>query len=224
MRLSSSEVGWASTVIAMFPAGSSDRWFWSEDALPPLAFCVHALVHDGLQVPPFDRHPDGDGALRGRGMDAQTWRTWVSAAVAAQARFSARLREPGELAGRAALATLAAAASAPTALCPGTPELRTRLAELWADYQPAGERWKWRMTTGPRGARNRLTPHEQRWLWKALLPFHDRLPTISVFLVDYPSPLVMAVPPTTCLIAPDGTSAAYARQILAAAEQLAAAR
>ncbi len=78
------------------------------------------------------------------------------------------------------------------------------------------------MTSGPRGVRNRLTPHEQRSLWKALLPVHDRLPTISIFLVDYPVPVVMAMPPTTCLIAPDDASAAYTTQVVAAAEQLAA--
>lgn len=80
------------------------------------------------------------------------------------------------------------------------------------------------MTGGPRGVRNRLAPHAQRWLWKALVPFHDRLSTISVFLVDYPVPVVRAVPPTTCLIAPATGSADYARQVLAAAEQLAPAR
>lgn len=58
--------------------------------------------------------------------------------------------------------------------------------------------------------------------WKALLPFHDRLPTLSVFLVDYPVPVVMAVPPTTCLIAPGGASAEYVSQVVAAAGQLAA--
>ena len=78
------------------------------------------------------------------------------------------------------------------------------------------------MSSGPRGVRNRLKPHEQRRLWKALLPVHDRLPTISVFLVDYPVPVVMALPPTTCLIAPDDASAAYVGQVVDAAGQLAA--
>ena len=96
--------------------------------------------------------------------------------------------------------------------------------ELWVDYQPEGERWKWDMTSGPRSVRNRLAPHAQRWLWKALVPFHDRLPTISVFLVDYAAPVVVVVPPTTCLIAPASASADYARQVLAAAEQLALGR
>jgi hypothetical protein len=28
----------------MFVAGSTDRWSWSEDAEPAVAFCIHALV------------------------------------------------------------------------------------------------------------------------------------------------------------------------------------
>ena len=68
---------------------------------------------------------------------------------------------------------------------------------------------------GPRGVRNRLTPHDQRSLWKALLPVHDRLPMISVFLVDYPVPVVMAVPAGDWLLArepcgPGGHSATRA--------------
>lgn len=208
----------------MFQSGSTDRWHWSEDAFPPLAFCVHALVRDGLKVPPFDRHPGGDQGLRERGLDAETWRMWVSEVVGARGQLSVSVREHDWLAERAALATLAEAAWAPAALCPGTPELRARLEELWMDYQPEGERWKWRMTGGSGGTGNRLTPQEGRRLWNGLLPFHDRLPTISVFLVDYPTPVVMAVPPTTCLIAPGSASVEYVRQVVAAAEQLAAAR
>jgi hypothetical protein len=217
-------VSWASAVLALFRAGPSDGWFWSEDASPPIAFCVHALVQDGLRVRPFDRHPEGDGTLRARELDAHTWNAWLSAVVAAQSRLSGRVGAPDWPPDRAGLATLVEAASAPVALCPGTPELRVRLGELWVEYQPIGERWKWDLTSGPRGVRNRLAPGEQRWLWKALVPFHDRLPTLSVFLVDYPVPVVMPRPPATCLIAPADTSADYARQVLSAAELLAAAR
>ena len=50
----------------MFLDESTDRWFWSEDVNVAVDFCVPALRHDGLRVPPFDRHPDGDGTLRSR--------------------------------------------------------------------------------------------------------------------------------------------------------------
>jgi hypothetical protein len=50
-----------------------------------------------------------------------------------------------------------------------------------------------------------------------------RLPTISVFLVDYPVPVVMALPPTTCLITSGDGPEAYGRQVLEAVTQLSAA-
>lgn len=44
---------------------------------PAIDFCVWVLEQDGLRVPPFDQHPDGDGSLRSRGMTAEAWRAWI---------------------------------------------------------------------------------------------------------------------------------------------------
>lgn len=215
-------------MVTMFLAGSTDRWHWSEDAVPALAFCVHALVHDGLQVRPFDRHPDGDGGLQALGLVAELWREWVATVLRQQAimaEYGRHIHTELDRSERRAMALGAfEVLRRPGAFCPGSADLRARLDELWTTYAPTGEAWQRRMTTGPRGIRNRLAPHEQRRLWKALLPLHDRLPTISVFLVDYPTPAVMALPPTTCLIAPAGTSGDYLGQVLAAAVQLGAGR
>lgn len=68
-----------------------------------------------------------------------------------------------------------------------------------------------------------FAPRHERWLWRALMPFHERLPTLSIFLIDYPVPVVMTVPSVSCVIArdrsdPDGST--YAQQVLAAAKQL----
>ena len=41
-----------------------------------------------------------------------------------------------------------------------------------------------------------------RELWQALAPFRDRLAPLSVFLVEYPQPVVMPLPPATSLISP----------------------
>jgi hypothetical protein len=208
----------------MFVAGSTDRWSWSEDAVLPVAFCVHALVHDGLTVPPFDQHPDGDGTLREAGLDASMWREWVGAVFRQWAVLSAAVRDVAGVPGQGDLLASARAAGelfrSPGSFCPGSPNLQRRLNDLWIAYQPLGEVWKERMTVGEDGVRHRL---EGRWLWNALLPFHDRLPTISVFLVAYPVPVVMALPPTTCLIAPGDGPDAYGRQVLDAASQLSAA-
>jgi hypothetical protein len=205
----------------MFIVGSTDLWSWSEDAFPPLGFCVRALVHDGLSVPPFDRHPDGDASLRDAGLDAVMWREWLGSVLRQRTVLSAvatdldgrRHRKDLFAATRAAGEVLIA----PGSFCPGSPELQRRLNELWVEYQPLGEVWKERMTSGEEGVRHR---HRGRWLWNALRPFHDRLPTISVLLVAYPVPVVMALPPTTCLIAPGHGSEAYGRQVVEAANQL----
>lgn len=207
----------------MFQIGSNARWYWSEDACPPLDFCVRALRRDGLRVEPFDQHPDGDRSLREHGLDAAAWRAWVGAVVEAQGRLGAHIRDPERRAEQATLAALAHTAVTPAPLCPGTPALRARLDELWTGYQPEGERWKQGLTRGKR--QDRVAPRHERWLWQALVPLHGRLATLSVFLVDYPMAAVMLVPPTTCLIAPehaDRGGEAYTRMVWRAAEELAA--
>src|SRR5690348_7353664 len=40
-------------------------------------FCIWALEVDGLHVPPFDLHPDGDGSLRAAGLTAEDWQSWL---------------------------------------------------------------------------------------------------------------------------------------------------
>jgi hypothetical protein len=211
-------------VVALLLVDSADRWHWSEDASSAIAFCVHALVRDGLRVVPFDQHGEGDGSLRSLGLDAPAWREWVLAVLGAQTTLSdstrQRTHDPEQ---RASALAAVQMLDRPGYLCPGAAALRERLDELWTAYAPLGEAWRQDITTGERGVRNRLSPHEQRWLWKALLPFHERLPTIAVFLVEYVTPVVMALPQTTCLVAPASASADYARQVLNATQQLAAA-
>lgn len=207
----------------MFLPASGDPWSWSEDAFPSVAFCVEALVHDGLIVPPFDQHHDGDGSLRRVGLDVATWREWVLALVRQRSILSTVARDLARGHDRDELVATARAAgevlTAPGSLCPGPRELPKRLNTLWVEYQPMGEAWKRQMTTGEGGVRHRSTG---RALWNALVPFHGRLPTLSVFLVAYPVPTVMALPPTTCLIAPAHGSDAYGRQVVEAARMLSA--
>jgi hypothetical protein len=205
----------------MFLAGSTEQWWWSEDTFPPLGFCVRALVHDGLAVPPFDQHPEGDGSLREAGLNATMWREWLGSVLRQRTLLSAVSANIDGGVDQKELVTAARAAgevlTSPGSFCPGSPELGRRLDELWVQYQPLGDVWKERMTSGEEGVRHR---HRGRWLWNALLPFHDRLPTISVLLVAYPVPVVLALPPTTCLIAPAQGPDAYGRQVVEAANQL----
>ena len=198
--------------------GSSDEWHWSSDAFPPVAFCVRALVLDGLTVPPFDRHPNGDGRLQGLGLDAQTWGAWLAAILRQHATIDEHARTPGAPESRGSMLAAAEVVRKPGSFCPGPVKLQGRLDELFADYGPSGEAWKWRMSDA---RRRHGSGRQQRALWNALVPFHDRLPTLVVFLVDYVEPLMMPLPPNTCLIAPGADSEEFGRQVLAAATALA---
>ncbi len=106
----------------------------------------------------------------------------------------------------------------PCSFCPGPDSLRARLNELWDDYAPAGEDWKRQISPvqrlhGPR--------RQQRALWNALTPFHGRLAPLTVYLVEYLEPVVMPVPPATCLIAPAKDPEEYASRLVAVATSLA---
>lgn len=211
----------------MFPLDSTDRWSWSEDAFEPLDFCVRALVLDGLRVPPFDRHGDGDGTLQASGLNVPSWREWVETVILHRTALSTAAVDFGRNGDRERLVASARKAGAALQtigfLCPGSRRLQQRLNELWIAYQPLGDAWKRRMTIGEEGAPRRFAADGQRRLWNALVPFHDRLATLSVFLVDYPDPVVMALPPTACLISPSRDPDVYGRQVLDGAIQLAAA-
>jgi hypothetical protein len=207
----------------LFLAGSTDQFHWTEDAFPPLDFCVQTLKRDGLRIHPFDEHPDGDSSLRNRGLNAEVWRQWVASVITHSELLSQVPASPAD--GRTDprfLAEVAEFLRRPSSACPGSDGLRGRLDEMWAEYEPTADAWK-RAITGPEGVRRMGRPADQRRRWQALQPFHSRVATIQVFLVSYPAPVVMASSPTACLIAPDRNPAAYTQQVVAAAKLLAAA-
>ncbi|MGH2407258.1 MAG: hypothetical protein ACRDF7_04150 [Candidatus Limnocylindrales bacterium] len=140
-------------------------------------------------------------------MDQDLWRRWVASVVQAQADLDAAGallavqmagREPHQPnpADAARAGAFAQQLRRPGDLCPGSGLLHERLEELWAEYRGRGDLFTRRMNEP--AATHRRSAH----LWELLEPFHDRLPSLSVFLVDYPSPVVMPVPPAACLISP----------------------
>jgi hypothetical protein len=209
----------------MLLAGSRDRWSWEEDAFPPVAFCIRALVLDGLRVSPFDRHAEGDAELRKLGLDATLWHQWLNSILRQRATLSDLAKVPGPERERDSAFQAARAAGEilrkPGSFCPGPIQLQARLDQLWEAYAPIGETWKWRVSdVGKRVGSGR----QQRALWQALTPFQERLPTFSVLLVDYPKPTVMPLPPGACLIAPAADPEEYRRQVVGAARGLATQR
>jgi hypothetical protein len=210
----------------VIPFGSSDDWAFGTDSYPPLWFCVRVLLHDGLRVPPFHQHPDGDGRLRALGLDATMWREWVDS-VLQQHRvmgdFASALKPnepPPSDAERQRIMTAARVLVRPGAFCPGSEELRSELDDLFVPLYQVGEDWKTRTITSMSDLLG--SGQQYRELWNALTPFHDRLPNFEVFLVEYPAPAVMLVPPMTGIIAPALDATGYGRQVVEAASVLAA--
>lgn len=110
----------------------------------------------------------------------------------------------------------------PAGLCPGDERLRAALDEMWISHQADLDVWKRSMTSGPLAQQRRGSGREARDQWKALAAVRERLPTLSVLVVDYPVPTVMTVPPTTLLIAPAIGATAYTDQLVAGALALTA--
>lgn len=61
----------------MFKVGTEADWFCSYGLDLNIDFCFWILEVDGLHVPPFTHHAEGNGALRALGMDATSWLTWT---------------------------------------------------------------------------------------------------------------------------------------------------
>ncbi len=122
----------------------------------------------------------------------------------------------------------------------GDPAVGARLADLWTRYHPPVEdeddargfraspsqAWRRRVLEGTAVETRppHLPPAEARRLWRDLRPFRARLPTLRVYLVDYPSPVSHTVPPVSVILGAGDEaldSAGYAAAVLRAAGVLA---
>lgn len=211
----------------MIPAGarpgSQEAWTWGEDAFPPIDFAVQALVRDGMSVPPFDSHADGDRTLTAGGLTPEAWLAWVSALIALNSSMGEFATLGGEDLPAESLArgrALGEQMMEPWSVIDAPDRVRVRLHQLWDKYRRATRAREQPLALGDRGGR-RLDARMRRSLWKDLSHLYDRLPTLTVLLVDYPTPAVMPVPPTTAVIAPAPDPAGYADQIRLGARQLA---
>lgn len=178
----------------------------------------------GCMSPRSTSIPRGDASLRANGLDPESWWTWLTGVLEVHGRLRAlsSANDPTEF-NRRQITEAFDAFSAPFGLCRGSTELQVRLEDLWAEYVPTGQRWEESLTGGRTGRMSRLLTRPARQIWKGLLPYHERLATLQVYLVDYPATAVLTVPPVTCVIAPGtGDPGGFARQVISAAETLAA--
>ncbi len=77
---------------------NGDPWHFRADVGHQANFAVWLLMRDGLRVPPFDRHPDGDRTLRSAGLNAVRW--WMLAIGEWEPRFPEPLEQRLEELGR----------------------------------------------------------------------------------------------------------------------------
>lgn len=159
-----------------------------------LDFCVWILERDGLRVPPFDRHPDGDGTLRAGELTAEAWRAWFDRVVAAVGAFSAALPRNDDDAWPPF--------PNPVALWDGAPAVAARLAELDAAYDAVSNERK--DASAHFWWPGRPDDDESTRLWETLAPYHRRLPPLTVVYVAYPGPARLLVPPATVVLAAAG--------------------
>ena len=181
----------------MYLQGTSP-WSLHADLQLGINFCVWVLQRDGLAVPPFDRHPPGDGSLQAVGLDAERWLSWFTETVIGQ-------RSPAN----------------PSLARIGTPLLQQRLQELWQRYLPGAKDWR-------RSSREKVreifsSPEEHSRLWDDLIPFQRSLPEMRIFCVQYPHVVSFVVPPVSVVLGSNEESRSTSearRHILQAAEKL----
>ena len=59
-------------------------WRIDQSFNPYVDFCIWVLEIDGLRVPPFDQHPEGNRILQNQGLNADSWQKWLTTVVALQ--------------------------------------------------------------------------------------------------------------------------------------------
>lgn len=192
-------------------------------------FCFLVLEVDGLHVSPFDRHPEGDGSLRERGLDGPGWETWLDAVVHAQARLHAIENAPMFRAVQAwERGTLPASpgftederrmvqtlgSRNPSSLWTGEPAVGTALGHLWNRYA----------TLRPNAGMGLQRPIGTPEFQGAIEPYVQRLFQLDVVLVDYPGLVASAITPNTVVVGVRGATLppeAYQDAIVQAAAQL----
>lgn len=62
----------------MFRLGEENPWFFHTETDRNVDFCIWVLEVDGLRVPPFEYHAEGNGSLRAAGLDEESWQEWVT--------------------------------------------------------------------------------------------------------------------------------------------------
>ena len=181
---------------------SRNSWTFSYGFNMMVDFCTWVLEVDGLHVPPFDQHSEGDGSLRAAGLDAEAWQSWLMRVVNLQYEQQQAHQRPrtDPLNPQFDLrSVLIPEALNPPIAWTGNDAVRSRLAELWAQYGPLSNE---RNKAEARLARKRqqLETEQRINLWGELSLYHSRIPTLIVHMVQYEQPINYLIPPVSVIM------------------------
>lgn len=192
----------------MLRVGMENSWTYGCETSMGVDFCLWVLEIDGLRVAPFDRHPDGDAALRQAGLTAQAWQAWFDAVVAFESSESSleRVSPPVESgAGSPARTTPPVAwpdmrtrITKTVELWAGAPAVGALLAQMWERYGPLSSGRRARVSSFLGGFAH---SDGRRALWQDLAPYHARLPFLKAYLVAYPAQILHPIPPASFVVA-----------------------
>ena len=204
---------------------SRDSWSYQARSEPTLDFCLWVLQVDGLHVPPFDQHPDGDGSLRCLGLTVPDWQSWFSRVInplqkerdveqLRQQELAAYLKASGisdleQLRQRYQAEQLKISTEP---LLPPPPEwhfyhaswggssvIRNRLIELQKEYQQVSSQLDM-LCRNLSGAQDREERSSGIRLYDELKSYAPFLPSFTIYFARYEYPLDYIVPPATLLM------------------------
>lgn len=167
------------------------------DSLPGVHLAVWVLVQDGLRVPPFDVHPDGDHSLRDAGLQAEDWRTWVHAMVAA-----------AENARKCLTALSRSSAGDPLETWAGPSTVAVALDRMWKRYQPLF----WESTAELLDEHRRMIAASTHEPWWSSLPEPESCEAYWTFYsVAYPRIVWYPITPSSLIISDLGHRLSFAQ-------------
>lgn len=204
---------------------SRDSWRYRQGSDPTIDFCLWVLQVDGLHVPPFDQHPEGDGSLRSLGLTADDWQTWFLHVLDPTRReqdveqlrqlhiaeYLKISKEPDmeHLKRRYQAGSLHISTDPPLPPPPefhhyqaswhGSIAIKNKLIELEKQYkQVTGSLHEPRENV--ERALQRAEQKAATRLYDDLKPYHNRIPPLNIYLATYEYPLDYLVPPAILLI------------------------
>jgi len=182
----------------MYREGAGYPWLYHQSFNMMVDFCIWVLEQDGLQIPPFDAHSDGDGMLRRAGLQTSEWESWLVHIVELQHQQAQILRQKaGTNKGQMAIPHFLYDAHDPPTAWLGTASVKECLYPMWEQYKMLSrQRKKWEKSVAKQW---RASGANQR-LWTDLQSYRAYVPSLTIYLVEYSRLVEYLIPPMSGIL------------------------